>query len=69
MTVSCLKYRKTGAYNLCGKGSDIRKEPRIVNCQLYIVNFCYTSTRRPVLALRKMESISLTIIAPSLMWM
>ena len=29
----------------------------------------YTSTRRPVLLERKMESISLTIIAPSLMWM
>jgi len=29
----------------------------------------YTSTSRPVLEERKMESISLTIIAPSLMWM
>ncbi len=29
----------------------------------------YTSTRRPVLLERKMESIRRTIIAPSLMWM
>ena len=33
------------------------------------IKMTYTSTSRPVLELRKMESISLTIIAPSLMWM